>query len=136
MLWDFLREAGYRNQFERGWKYNQGKQRWWVVWGRRYFLPRGLDVDKSDRSTGKNEELGDANSWVTIFCSRGYFGGGFVWNIRYGRWWADNLPTAVYCGHVIPGCLMCMARFATDGAQEQTTFSVLWGEWILRSGHL
>jgi len=96
--WDVLQEAGYRNQFEGGWKVINPGQR---LVGRvvtAVFLPRRPDVDSVIRSNGKKENrVGDENSWIIDILRPGdvlvvdLFG-----KIRYGTIIGDNLGTAIY----------------------------------------
>jgi len=96
--WDVLHEAGYRNQFESGWKViNPGKR----LVGRvvtAVFLPRRPDVDSVIKANGKKENrIGDENSWIIDILRPGdvlvvdLFG-----KIRYGTIIGDNLGTAIY----------------------------------------
>jgi len=96
--WDVLQEAGYRNQFEGGWKViNPGPR----LVGRvvtAVFLPRRPDVDSAIRANGKRENrIGDENSWIIDVLRPGdvlvvdLFG-----KIRYGTIIGDNLGTAIY----------------------------------------
>ena len=96
--WDVLQDAGYRNQFEGGWKViNPGHR----MVGRvvtAVFLPRRPDVDSVIRANGKKENrIGDENSWIIDILRPGdvlvvdLFG-----KIRYGTIIGDNLGTAIY----------------------------------------
>jgi 4-hydroxy-4-methyl-2-oxoglutarate aldolase len=96
--WDLLQEAGFRNQFEGGWKViNPGER----LLGRAVtavFMPRRPDVDSVIRANGKREgRLGDENSWIIDILQPGdvlvvdLFG-----KVRYGTIVGDNLSTAVY----------------------------------------
>jgi len=121
--WDFLQGAGYRNQFESGWKIiNPGER----LVGRvvtAVFMPLRRDVDTVIRSNGKKEgRIGDENSWVIDILQPGdilvvdLFG-----KIRYGTMVGDNLSTAVYAkshnGLIVNGAI----RDVT-GIQEQKHF--------------
>jgi len=96
--WDVLQDAGYRNQFEGGWKVINPGQR---LVGRvvtAVFLPRRPDVDSVIRSNGKKEKrIGDENSWIIDILRPGdvlvvdLFG-----KIRFGTIIGDNLGTAIY----------------------------------------
>ncbi|MGB8580629.1 MAG: RraA family protein [Candidatus Sulfotelmatobacter sp.] len=96
--WDVLQDAGYRNQFERGWKViNPGER----LVGRvvtAVFMPQRPDVDSVIRANGKKENrIGDENSWIIDILKPGdvlvvdLFG-----KIRYGTIVGDNLSTAIY----------------------------------------
>jgi 4-hydroxy-4-methyl-2-oxoglutarate aldolase len=96
--WDVLQEAGFRNQFEGGWKVlNPGER----LVGRvvtAVFMPRRPDVDSVIRAHGKKESrIGDENSWVIDILQPGdvlvvdLFG-----KIRYGTIAGDNLSTAIF----------------------------------------
>jgi 4-hydroxy-4-methyl-2-oxoglutarate aldolase len=96
--WDVLQDAGYRNQFEGGWKViNPGAR----LVGRvvtAVFMPQRPDVDSVIRTNGKKENrIGDENSWIIDILQPGdvlvvdLFG-----KIRYGTIIGDNLATAIY----------------------------------------
>jgi regulator of RNase E activity RraA len=96
--WDVLQDAGYRNQFESGWKVvNPGPR----LVGRvvtAVFMPHRPDVDSVIRTNGKKEKrIGDENSWIIDILKPGdvlvvdLFG-----KIRYGTIVGDNLATAIY----------------------------------------
>ncbi|MFZ0762224.1 MAG: RraA family protein [Candidatus Sulfotelmatobacter sp.] len=96
--WDVLQDAGYKNQFEAGWKViNPGER----LVGRvvtAVFMPRRPDVDSVIRANGKREKrIGDENSWIIDILKPGdvlvvdLFG-----KIRYGTIVGDNLSTAIY----------------------------------------
>jgi len=96
--WDVLQDAGYRNQFESGWKVvNPGPR----LVGRvvtAAFMPQRPDVDSVIRANGKKENrIGDENSWIIDILKPGdvlvvdLFG-----KIRYGTIVGDNLATAIY----------------------------------------
>jgi 4-hydroxy-4-methyl-2-oxoglutarate aldolase len=96
--WDVLQDAGYKNQFESGWKViNPGKR----LVGRvvtAVFMPRRPDVDSVIKANGKKENrIGDENSWIIDILKPGdilvvdLFG-----KIRYGTIIGDNLATAIY----------------------------------------
>jgi 4-hydroxy-4-methyl-2-oxoglutarate aldolase len=96
--WDVLQDAGYRNQFEGGWKViNPGPR----LVGRvvtAVFMPQRPDVDSVIRANGKKENrIGDENSWIIDILKPGdllvvdLFG-----KIRYGTIVGDNLSTAIY----------------------------------------
>jgi 4-hydroxy-4-methyl-2-oxoglutarate aldolase len=97
-VWDVLQDAGYRNQFEGGWKVINPGQR---LVGRvvtAVFLPRRPDVDSVIKANGKKESrIGDENSWIIDILRPGdvlvvdLFG-----KIRYGTIIGDNLGTAIY----------------------------------------
>jgi 4-hydroxy-4-methyl-2-oxoglutarate aldolase len=96
--WDVLQDAGYRNQFEGGWKVINPGQR---LVGRvvtAVFMPRRPDVDSVIQANGKKENrVGDENSWIIDILKPGdvlvvdLFG-----KIRYGTIVGDNLSTAIY----------------------------------------
>ncbi len=96
--WDVLQDAGYKNQFEGGWRViNPGER----LVGRvvtAVFMPRRPDVDSVIRANGKRENrIGDENSWIIDILKPGdvlvvdLFG-----KIRYGTIIGDNLATAIY----------------------------------------
>jgi len=96
--WDVLQDAGYRNQFEGGWKVlNPGER----LVGRvvtAVFMPRRPDVDAVVEAEGKKEgRIGGQNSWVIDTLKPGdvlvvdLFG-----KIRYGTFAGDNLSTAIF----------------------------------------
>ncbi len=96
--WDVLQDAGYKNQFEGGWKViNPGDR----LVGRvvtAVFMPARPDVDSVIRANGKKENrIGDENSWIIDILKPGdvlvvdLFG-----KIRYGTIIGDNLATAIY----------------------------------------
>lgn len=96
--WDVLQDAGYKNQFEGGWKViNPGER----LVGRvvtAVFSPRRPDVDSVIHANGKRENrIGDENSWIIDILKPGdvlvvdLFG-----KIRYGTIIGDNLATAIY----------------------------------------
>ena len=96
--WDVLQDAGYRNQFEGGWKViNPGPR----LMGRvvtAVFMPQRPHVDSVIRANGKKENrIGDENSWIIDILKPGdvlvvdLFG-----KIRYGTIVGDNLATAIY----------------------------------------
>jgi 4-hydroxy-4-methyl-2-oxoglutarate aldolase len=96
--WDVLQDAGYRNQFEGGWKVINPGQR---LVGRvvtAVFMPQRPDVDSVIRANAKKENrIGDENSWIIDILKPGdvlvvdLFG-----KIRYGTIVGDNLSTAIY----------------------------------------
>jgi regulator of RNase E activity RraA len=96
--WDVLQDAGYRNQFEGGWKVINPDPR---LVGRvvtAVFMPQRPDVDSVIRANGKKENrIGDENSWIIDILKPGdvlvvdLFG-----KIRYGTIVGDNLATAIY----------------------------------------
>jgi len=96
--WDVLQDAGYRSQFEGGWKViNPGER----LVGRvvtAVFMPKRPDLDSVIRQNGKKENrIGDENSWIIDILRPGdvlvvdLFG-----KIRYGTIVGDNLSTAIY----------------------------------------
>jgi 4-hydroxy-4-methyl-2-oxoglutarate aldolase len=97
-VWDVLQDAGYRNQFEGGWKVINPGQR---LVGRvvtAVFMPQRPDVDSVVRANGKKENrIGDENSWIIDILKPGdvlvvdLFG-----KTRYGTIVGDNLSTAIY----------------------------------------
>jgi len=96
--WDVLQSAGYRNQFEGGWRVINPGQR---LVGRvvtAVFMPFRPDMDSVIRANGKKENrIGDENSWIIDILKPGdvlvvdLFG-----KIRYGTIIGDNLATAIY----------------------------------------
>jgi 4-hydroxy-4-methyl-2-oxoglutarate aldolase len=96
--WDVLQNAGYRNQFEGGWRVINPGQR---LVGRvvtAVFMPHRPDVDLVIRANGKKENrIGDENSWIIDILKPGdvlvvdLFG-----KVRYGTIIGDNLATAIY----------------------------------------
>ncbi|MGA8200101.1 MAG: RraA family protein, partial [Candidatus Sulfotelmatobacter sp.] len=123
--WDVLQDAGYRNQFEGGWKViNPGER----LVGRvvtAVFMPQRPDVDSVIRANGKKENrIGDENSWIIDILKPGdvlvvdLFG-----KIRYGTIVGDNLSTAIYAksqnGLIVDGAV----RDVT-GIQEIPGFQV------------
>jgi regulator of RNase E activity RraA len=123
--WDVLQDAGFRNQFEGGWKVINPGQR---LVGRvvtAVFMPRRPDVDSVIRANGKKENrIGDENSWIIDILKPGdvlvvdLFG-----KIRYGTIIGDNLATAIYSkshnGLIVNGAI----RDVT-GIQEIAGFQV------------
>ena len=123
--WDVLQEAGFRNQFEGGWKVINPGQR---LVGRvvtAVFMPRRPDVDSVIRANGKKENrIGDENSWIIDILKPGdvlvvdLFG-----KVRYGTIIGDNLATAIYSkshnGLIVNGAV----RDVT-GIQEMPGFQV------------
>jgi 4-hydroxy-4-methyl-2-oxoglutarate aldolase len=123
--WDVLQDAGYRNQFEGGWKVINPGQR---LVGRvvtAVFMPQRPDVDSVIRANGKKENrIGDENSWIIDILKPGdvlvvdLFG-----KIRYGTIVGDNLSTAIYAkshnGLIVDGAV----RDVT-GIQEIPGFQV------------
>jgi len=109
--WDVLQDAGYRNQFEGGWKVINPSQR---LVGRvvtAVFMPQRPDVDSVIRANGKKENrIGDENSWIIDILKPGdvlvvdLFG-----KIRYGTIIGDNLATAIFAksrnGLVVNGAI-------------------------------
>jgi 4-hydroxy-4-methyl-2-oxoglutarate aldolase len=96
--WDVLQDAGYKNQFEGGWKVINPEER---LVGRvvtAVFMPQRPDFDAVIRANGKKENrIGDENSWIIDILKPGdvlvvdLFG-----KIRYGTIVGDNLSTAIY----------------------------------------
>jgi 4-hydroxy-4-methyl-2-oxoglutarate aldolase len=123
--WDVLQEAGYRNQFERGWKIiNPGER----LVGRvvtAVFMPARPDVDRVIRANGKKEgRVGGENSWIIDILQPGdvlvvdLFG-----KIRYGTLVGDNLSTSIYTrSH--DGLIVNGAVRDTTGIQEIKGFQV------------
>jgi len=96
--WDILQDAGYRNQFEPGWKViNPGNR----LVGRvvtAVFLPRRPDVDSMIQANGKKEQrVGGENSWVIdILQPADVLVVDLFGKIRYGTFAGDNLSTAIF----------------------------------------
>jgi regulator of RNase E activity RraA len=123
--WDVLQNAGYRNQFEDGWKVINSGDR---LIGRvvtAVFMPLRPDVDSVIRANGRKENrIGDENSWIIDILKPGdvlvvdLFG-----KIRYGTIIGDNLATAIYAkshnGLIVNGAV----RDVT-GIQEIAGFQV------------
>jgi len=96
--WDILQDAGFKNQFEGGWRVINPGQR---LVGRvvtAVFMPRRPDVDSVIQANGKKEKrIGDEDSWIIDILQPGdvlvvdLFG-----KIRYGTIVGDNLSTAIY----------------------------------------
>jgi 4-hydroxy-4-methyl-2-oxoglutarate aldolase len=123
--WDVLQDAGYKNQFEGGWKViNPGER----LTGRvvtAVFMPRRPDVDAVIQARGKTEHrIGDENSWIIDILQPGdvlvvdLFG-----KIRYGTIIGDNLATAIYAksrnGLIVNGAIRDMT-----GIEEIRGFQV------------
>lgn len=96
--WDTLQQAGFRNQFEGGWKIiNPGER----LVGRvvtAVFMPRRPDLDSLIRANGQKEgRIGAENSWIIDILQPGdvlvvdLFG-----KIRYGTIIGDNLGTSIF----------------------------------------
>ena len=109
--WDTLEDAGFRNQFEGGWKIiNPGER----LIGRAVtavFMPSRPDVNSVVQAKGKKEgRIGDENSWIIDILQPGdvlvvdLFG-----KIRYGTIIGDNLATAIYAksqnGLIVDGAI-------------------------------
>jgi len=96
--WDVLQGAGFRNQFEGGWRVINPNER---LVGRvvtAVFMPKRPDFDRVIRGNGKREQrIGDENSWIIDILKPGdvlvvdLFG-----KVRYGTIIGDNLATAIY----------------------------------------
>jgi len=123
--WDVLQDAGYRNQFESGWKVINPGQRLVGRVATAVFMPRRPDVDGVIQANGKREDrIGDENSWIIDILQPGdvlvvdLFG-----KIRYGTIIGDNLATAIYSkshnGLIVNGAV----RDVT-GIQEMNGFQV------------
>jgi regulator of RNase E activity RraA len=123
--WDVLQDAGYRNQFERGWKViNPGDR----LVGRvvtAVFMPARPDVDSAIRANARKEgRVGGENSWIIDVLQPGdvlvvdLFG-----KIRYGTIVGDNLSTSIYTrshnGLIVNGAVR-----DTTGIQEIKGFQV------------
>jgi 4-hydroxy-4-methyl-2-oxoglutarate aldolase len=96
--WDTLQDAGFRNQFEPGWKIiNPGER----LVGRvvtAVFMPGRPDVDSVIKANGRQEgRIGNENSWIIDILRPGdvlvvdLFG-----KIRYGTIIGDNLGTSIF----------------------------------------
>lgn len=109
--WDTLEDAGFRNQFEGGWKIiNPGER----LIGRAVtavFMPRRPDVNSVVQANGNKEgRIGDENSWIIDILQPGdvlvvdLFG-----KIRYGTIIGDNLATAIFAksqnGLIVDGAI-------------------------------
>ena len=96
--WDVLQDAGFRNQFEGGWRVVNPGQR---LVGRvvtAVFMPTRPDFNSVVRQNGEKENrVGDENSWIIDILQPGdvlvvdLFG-----KIRYGTIIGDNLATAIF----------------------------------------
>jgi 4-hydroxy-4-methyl-2-oxoglutarate aldolase len=128
--WDFLQEAGFRNQFEGGFKIiNPGRR----MVGRAVtavFMPRRPDVDSVIKANGQNEHrVGDENSWIIDILGPGdvlvvdLFG-----KIEFGTIVGDNLSTSIYAkshnGLVVDGAVRDVS-----GIQEIQGFQVYTRGW-------
>lgn len=123
--WDVLQDAGYHNQFERGWKIINAGDR---LVGRvvtAVFMPARPDVDSVIRANGKKEgRVGGENSWIIDILQPGdvlvvdLFG-----KIRYGTIVGDNLSTSIYTrshnGLIVNGAVR-----DTSGIQQIKGFQV------------
>jgi len=100
--WDALQDAGYRDQFEGGWRVVNPGQR---LVGRvvtAVFMPTRPDFNSAVQQNGKKENrVGDESSWIIDILQPGdvlvvdLFG-----KTRYGTIIGDNLATAIYAkGH-------------------------------------
>ena len=123
--WDVLQDAGFRNQFEGGWKViNPGER----LVGRAVtavFMPNRPDVDSVIRANGKKEgRVGDENSWIIDILQPGdvlvvdLFG-----KIRYGTIIGDNLGTAIFA-HSHNGLIVNGAVRDVTGIQQIKGFQV------------
>src|ERR1700726_2818704 len=123
--WDVLQDAGFRNQFEGGWKViNPGPR----LVGRvvtAVFMPRRPDVDSVIQANGKKEgRIGDENSWIIDILERGevlvvdLFG-----KIEDGTIVGDNLSTAIYAKSR-NGLIVAGAGGDVTGIQEIKGFQV------------
>jgi 4-hydroxy-4-methyl-2-oxoglutarate aldolase len=123
--WDALQDAGFRHQFEGGWKViNPGER----LVGRvvtAVFMPSRPDVDSVIRANGKKEgRVGDENSWIIDILQPGdvlvvdLFG-----KIRYGTIIGDNLGTAIFA-HSHNGLIVNGAIRDVTGIQQIPGFQV------------
>ena len=123
--WDVLTDAGFRSQFEGGWKLvNPGGR----MVGRAVtavFMPRRPDVDSVLQVNGKREgRIGEENSWIIDILQPGdvlvvdLFG-----KIEDGTIIGDNLGTAIYAkshnGLVVDGAVRDVS-----GIQEIKGFQI------------
>jgi 4-hydroxy-4-methyl-2-oxoglutarate aldolase len=123
--WDVLQNAGYRNQFEGGWRVINPGQR---LVGRvvtAVFMPHRPDMDSVIRANGKKENrIGDENSWIIDILRPGdilvvdLFG-----KVRFGTIIGDNLATAIY-SRSHNGLIVNGAVRDVTGIQEMTGFQV------------
>lgn len=123
--WDVLQGAGFRNQFEGGWRVINPAER---LVGRvvtAVFMPRRPDFDNVIKANGRREQrIGDENSWIIDILKPGdvlvvdLFG-----KVRYGTIIGDNLATAIYSkshnGLIVNGAV----RDVT-GIQEMQGFQI------------
>src|SRR5580693_7497706 len=123
--WDVLQDAGYRNQFEGGWKViNPGER----MVGRvvtAVFMPRRPDVDSVIQAMGKREgRIGEENSWIIDILEPGdvlvvdLFG-----KVKDGTIVGDNLSTAIFA-HSHNGLIVDGAVRDVSGIQEIHGFQV------------
>src|ERR1700691_49355 len=96
--WDVLQDAGYKNQFEGGWKVlNPGER----LVGRvvtAVFMPNRPDVDAVIRANGKKENrIGDENSWIIDILKPGdVLVVDLLGKARYGPIIGENLAPAFF----------------------------------------
>jgi 4-hydroxy-4-methyl-2-oxoglutarate aldolase len=128
--WDLLQQAGYRNQFEGGFKIINPEHR---MVGRAVtvvFMPRRPDVDSVVQANGiKEHRVGDENSWIIDILKPGdvlvvdLFG-----KIEFGTIVGDNLSTSIYAkshnGLVVDGAVRDVS-----GIQEIKGFQVYTRGW-------
>jgi 4-hydroxy-4-methyl-2-oxoglutarate aldolase len=128
--WDLLQQAGYRNQFEGGFKIINPEHR---MVGRAVtvvFMPRRPDVDSVVQANGiKEHRVGDENSWIIDILKPGdvlvvdLFG-----KIEFGTIVGDNLSTSIYAkshnGIVVDGAVRDVS-----GIQEIKGFQVYTRGW-------
>jgi 4-hydroxy-4-methyl-2-oxoglutarate aldolase len=128
--WDFLQQAGYRNQFECGFKIINSGHRMVGRAVTAVFMPRRPDVDSVVQANGKNERrVGDENSWIIDILKPGdvlvvdLFG-----KIEFGTIVGDNLSTSIYAkshnGLVVDGAVRDVS-----GIQEIKGFQVYTRGW-------
>jgi 4-hydroxy-4-methyl-2-oxoglutarate aldolase len=128
--WDFLEQAGFRNQFEGGFKVINPGQRMVGRAVTAVFLPRRPDVDRVVQAKGKEEHrVGDENSWIIDILQPGdvlvvdLFG-----KIEFGTIVGDNLSTSIYAkshnGLVVDGAVRDVS-----GIQEIQGFQVYTRGW-------
>jgi regulator of RNase E activity RraA len=128
--WDFLEQAGFRNQFEGGFKVINPGQRMVGRAVTAVFLPRRPDVDSVVQAKGKEEHrVGDENSWIIDILQPGdvlvvdLFG-----KIEFGTIVGDNLSTSIYAkshnGLVVDGAVRDVS-----GIQEIQGFQVYTRGW-------
>jgi 4-hydroxy-4-methyl-2-oxoglutarate aldolase len=128
--WDLLQQAGYRNQFEGGFKIINPEHRMVGRAVTAVFMPRRPDIDSVVQANGiKEHRVGDENSWIIDILKPGdvlvvdLFG-----KIEFGTIVGDNLSTSIYAkshnGLVVDGAVRDVS-----GIQEIKGFQVYTRGW-------